>query len=152
MAHHSKYYFYLKHLILLSVLWVGCAPPGGNSNLNQQSACVSNYTGRGLSLKATLLGGTTYSFTLCSDSAIQGAVFTIYGAATAAGVTDPAILTRYRLSHVGDIQKQGQSFQVTFASDLWFVIYTDVESGGSFQYDNTTEMVRGDLSLANTAE
>ncbi len=107
--------------------------------------CVANFQGQGLSLKISQVSSQTYRFELCGDSHTSYPAFTVYGAIDESDLSQPAILSRYRLSHVS-AHRSGDSFEVSFSSDLYFVLFADTQSGGSLQYANSTELVRGGLS------
>jgi len=123
----------------------------GGCGAEPKQDCVANYLGQGLSLKISLVSGETYRFELCGDARITYPAFTVYGALAEADISQPTILSRYRLSHVTG-NRSGDYFEVTFSSDLYFVIFADTQSSGSLQYSNATELIRGNLSQASLVQ
>lgn len=109
--------------------------------------CVANFKGSGLNLKISLVTGSTYRVELCGDSRITYPAFTVYGAATENDISDNSILNRFRLSHVV-ANRSGDVIEVTFAGDLYFVVFADTNSQSGFQYANANELVRGSLAQA----
>jgi hypothetical protein len=132
----------LLPIIALLIALASCAKQ------ERRPSCTTNFAGTSLSMRVSVISGTTYKFELCEDAKYLAPGFTVYGAQNAGQITDPSILQRYRLSHVIGVSRSGDSFQVTFSSDSHFVIYADNQSGNSLEYAMSTEMVRGDLSQA----
>lgn len=123
-------------LVLIFLLGCGAEP---------KQDCTANFRGQGLNLKIRQVSAQTYNFEMCGDPRSSYPAFTVYGAAIESDLTQPSILTRYRLSHVS-AARSGDTFEVTFDSDLYFIIYADTKSGETFQYANSTELIRGALS------
>ena len=113
-----------------------------------QSQCNPNYASQGFSAYVEFLQGTSYRFTICTNSDYQGSVFTVYGVASQEDIATMDLETRKRLAHVSDASQPGSNFPVTFeSSDTWFIIYEDQEVGGTFELSNSVEMLRGNLML-----
>jgi hypothetical protein len=132
-----------KQGILIFVLAVALSACGASPTED----CTANFLGSGVSVKVTNVSTDTYRFELCGDSRATYPAFTVYGAAQESDISQSSILARYRLSHVV-ASRSGDAFEVTFNSDLFFVLFADTESGGSLQYSNATELVRGSLTQA----
>ena len=123
---------------IVSAVFFGCAR-------ESQQDCVANFKGSGLNLKVSLVTGSSYRMELCGDSKVTYPAFTVYGAATESGIADSSILNRFRLSHIV-ANRSGDAIEVSFASDLYFVIFADTNSQSGYQYSNSNELIRGSLS------
>jgi hypothetical protein len=117
----------------------------GNPNPNNvPSGVAPNYVGSGYAVYVEQMALNTYKFTVTSNEDHKGAVFTVYGLTDSSQITTFNTSTRMRLAHIADGNTPGDTFEVTFNSDdTVFIIYEDVVSGGSFVYDKTKEMIRG---------
>lgn len=112
--------------------------------LGPKGAAEANFFGNGYSMLVEQQTINTYKFTVVENNNFQGAIFSVYGLQSDSQVGNFNPNTRVRLAHVADGANVGDSFEVTFNSDdSWFIIYEDALIGGSFQFDLTSEMIRG---------
>jgi len=129
-------------LVTLAFIYQGCGPSG------EESVCSANFTGSGLSLFVDHIQDTSYRFTLCENSQPPGAVYSIFGVNKESSLSALDPTSSARESHLGDASDAGDQYQVTFENtDIWFAVYEDEESGGSFIHSTSNELIRGDLSL-----
>ncbi len=129
--------FYIGVFLAISFLAsCGSNPP--------PTGLTPNFSQNGYSAYVEQMALNTYKFTVVSNTNHKGAVFSVYGLADESQIGSFSTSTRMRLAHVADGHQAGNVFEVTFNSDdNVFIIYEDALVSGSFVFDTSKEIIRG---------